>query len=101
MTSSAIDDRERIARYMKSSPGVLDVLDVVIDMLTKSDKIASASSLISDGEWIWRVDSVHYFGRYNIDIPEEFLEHVRTKNYTPPIDITLSPEFDSEMLEYF
>lgn len=101
LTSGATGDRERIAQYMESSPGVLDVLDVVTDVLNNTDRIASASSLISDGEWIWRVDSVHYFGKYNLEIPEEFLEHVRMRNYVPPNDVTLSPEFESEMLEYF
>ncbi|MFE3759468.1 hypothetical protein ACFXO9_34645 [Nocardia tengchongensis] len=100
-TDRVIDDREQVLEYMRTAPGVLDVLDVLTDMINNTDKIRSASSLISDGEWIWRVDSAHYLSRHNLDIPDEFLQHVREHNYTPPKAIDFTPELESEMLDYF
>ncbi|WP_433562080.1 hypothetical protein ACQP1O_31835 [Nocardia sp. CA-151230] len=100
-TDRVIGDRARVLEYMCAAPGVLDVLDVLTDMINNTDKIQSASSLISDGEWIWRVDSIHYLSRYDLDIPDEFLQHVRARNYEPPNAMDFTPEFESEMLKYF
>ena len=100
-TDRVIDDRERVLKYMRGAPGVFDVLDVLTDMVDGSAEIMSASSLISDGEWIWRVDSMHYLGRYGLDVPDEFLRHVRACDYEPPASIAFTPEFEAEMLGYF
>lgn len=101
VTEHVIEDRERVLGYMRAAPGVFDVLDVLKDLINDTDQIMSASSLISDGVWIWRVDSMHYLSRYDLDIPEEFLRHVRERNYEPPASIDFTPEFESRMLTYF
>ncbi|WP_067885838.1 hypothetical protein [Nocardia vaccinii] len=100
-TDRVIEDRAEIVAYMRSAPGVFDVLDVLTDLVDGDQRIMSASSLISDGEWIWRVDSVHYLANYGLDIPEEFLRHVRGRKYTPPTEVDDSDEFDSAVLQYF
>lgn len=100
-TDRVIEDRAEIVEYMRSAPGVFDVLDVLTDLVDGTERIMSASSLISDGEWIWRVDSVHYLSRYGLDIPEDFLRHVRERRYLPPTEVDDSDEFDSAVQQYF
>lgn len=100
-TGRTIGDRESVLEYMRGAPGVFDVLDVLEDLINDTDQIMSASSLVSDGIWIWRVDSMHYLSRYDLDIPEEFLLHVRQRNYDPPKSIDFTPDFEAGMLVYF
>ncbi|TCO55945.1 hypothetical protein [Actinocrispum wychmicini] len=101
-TDRVIDDRERVIEYMRTAPPVLDVLDVEVDMVNGTDQIMSASSLISDGEWIWRKDSIHYLSRYPLDLPDGFLQHVRARDYEPPAhdDVNFS-EIEADVLKYF
>ncbi|WP_280179836.1 hypothetical protein [Nocardia cyriacigeorgica] len=100
-TQRPIDDRSRIVDYLRAAPPVLDVLDVERDLIDNTHQITSAASLISDGTWIWRVDSIHYLSRYAIDIPDEFLTHVRGLDYRPPATVPDSEEFDAAMMDYF
>lgn len=100
-TAGVVADRDRVVEYLRTAPTVLDVLDVLVDMVDGSESIRSASSLISDGVWIWRVDSVHYLDRYPLEIPEEFLAHVRARDYRPPAAVDYTDEFEAEMLKFF
>ncbi|MFE3442181.1 hypothetical protein ACFXNW_04035 [Nocardia sp. NPDC059180] len=100
-TQRPIEDRAHILDYLRAAPPVLDVLDVERDLIDNTQNIMSAASLISDGTWIWRVDSIHYLSRYAIDIPDEFLQHVRGLDYRPPTSAPDSEEFDAAMMSYF
>jgi hypothetical protein len=100
-TERTIEDRAEVLNYLRSAPGVFDVLDVLTDLVNGTDKIMSASSLISDGEWVWRVDSIHYLANYNLDIPDDFLRHVRASGYTPPETVEFTADFESALLVYF
>ncbi|WP_280234965.1 hypothetical protein [Nocardia cyriacigeorgica] len=100
-TQRTIEDRAQILDYLRAAPPVLDVLDVERDLVDNTKNITSAGSLISDGIWIWRVDSIHYLSRYAIDIPDEFLRHVRALDYRPPAAVPYTEEFDAAMMSYF
>ncbi|MBB5912855.1 hypothetical protein BJY24_001722 [Nocardia transvalensis] len=99
-TSRVIEDRDRILEYLRTAPAVFDVLDVLVDVVNGTDRIMSASSLRSDGVWIWRVDSIHYLSHYELDIPDSFLRHVRARDYRPPADVDYD-EFEAQILKYF
>ncbi len=87
---------------MNSCTPVFDVLADVNDLIDERKTIRSGASLFSDGEWIWRADSVHYLANYPLRIPPAFLEHVRSRNYQPPTDIDVSdPSFDDAISMYF
>ncbi|MEV6274652.1 hypothetical protein [Nocardia sp. NPDC051832] len=96
-----LSDWEAVLEYMRSAPAVFDVLDVVADVFDPATQISSASSLHSDGQWIWRVDSIHYLSKYHFPVPEEFLRHVRAAGYQPPSAAPSSEEFDAAVLTYF
>ncbi|WP_097245139.1 hypothetical protein [Nocardia amikacinitolerans] len=96
-----LTDRQAILEYMRSAPPVFDVLEDVTDLLDDSTVIPGGPSLISDGRWIWRVDSIHYLATYRFNFPEEFLFHVRDSGYRPPTEVPDSDEFDAEVLSYF
>lgn len=95
------EDRDRILDYVRNAPPVFDVMETVQDLTDGNHKIPGGPSLISDGEWIWRLDSVHYLSHYSLDFPDDFLAHVRARNYQPPANVDWTDEFESSMLKYF
>ncbi|WP_405133491.1 hypothetical protein [Nocardia sp. NBC_01388] len=101
-TDQPVDDRNLVAEYMRAATPVFDVPGDVTDLLDVTKSIRSGPSLVSDGEWIWRVDSVHYLENYALEIPAEFLDHVRGRNYRPSSDVDVSDvKFDAAITAYF
>ncbi|MEU6561081.1 hypothetical protein [Nocardia nova] len=88
--------------YMEAGAAIFDVLDDVVDLVDNTTWIRSGPSLISDGTWLWRIDSIHYLRNYSLDIPQEFLDHVRTREYqqTGAVDAA-DPVFDTAISAYF
>ncbi|MEU8896231.1 hypothetical protein [Nocardia sp. NPDC048505] len=99
--TQALGDQQEILQYMRSATPVFDVLEDVVDIVNNSTMIPSGPSLISDGQWIWRVDSIHYLSSYRLAFPEAFVQHVRAQNYRPPVSLPATDEFDAEVLSYF
>ncbi|MBF6211536.1 hypothetical protein IU487_10810 [Nocardia puris] len=96
-----LTDRQAILDYMRAAPPVFDVLEDVVDLFDNTTVIPGGSSLLSDGQWIWRVDSIHYLATYRLAFPEPFLYHVRGANYQPPAAAPDNDEFDAAVLTYF
>ncbi|WP_227984237.1 hypothetical protein [Nocardia spumae] len=91
-----------MADYMEACTPVFDVLEDVVDLVDGREWIRSGPTLLSDGAWIWRLDSVHYLRHYSLDIPQEFLDHVQSRDYRPVDDVDASaPEFDDAISAYF
>ncbi|WP_405179648.1 hypothetical protein OG225_38745 [Nocardia sp. NBC_01377] len=86
---------------MRSATTVFDVLEDVTDLFRPGNVIPGGSSLISDGRWIWRVDSIHYLADHPLAFPEAFLRHVRSAEYRPPTALPSNDEFDLAVLTYF
>ncbi|MFI6870189.1 hypothetical protein [Nocardia sp. NPDC050406] len=101
-TAEGVEDRERVIEYMKAGTPVFDVMGSAPDLLGGSNGIGSGQSLVSDGEWIWRVDSIHYLAHHPLAIPESFLVHVRARNYVPDSDVNVADaKFDAAIQTYF
>lgn len=99
--TQTLGDQQDILNYMRAATPVFDVLEDVVDIVDNTTMIPSGPSLLSDGQWIWRVDSIHYLGTYRLAFPEPFVQHVREQNYRPPLTLPATDEFDAEVLTYF
>ncbi|GAB4583200.1 hypothetical protein [Nocardia sp. IFM 10818] len=101
-TELLADNRDRVVEYMKAATPVFDVMGDSPDLLDSAKRIGSGPSLMSDGEWIWRVDSIHYLSHYPLTIPDEFLTHVHARNYQPAGNVDVADEkFDTAIKTYF
>ncbi|MFB8138560.1 WD40 repeat domain-containing protein [Streptomyces parvus] len=97
-TGQVLDDRDRVIAYMKTEEfGALDYMSAVPDLLDRKEFIPGGPSLHTDGVWVWRTDSIHCFERHRLEIPEEFLRHVRAGGHRPHADHA----FDFDDLEPF
>ncbi|MFE0041037.1 hypothetical protein [Streptomyces sp. NPDC059015] len=75
---------EGVVRYLKAGHPILDVADSARDVLGGASRIAGSSSVLTDGEWVWRWDLTYYVERYNVALPELFVEHMRKRLYQVP-----------------
>jgi hypothetical protein len=67
--------------YLKSGYVLLDAPETAVDAIDGRARIAGASSLVSDGTWLWRLDLVHYLSKYHLSLPGDFIEHLAQRNY--------------------
>lgn len=44
---------------------------------------------LSDGKWIWPEGLAVYVGQYDIELPEEFVEHARENDFRIPPEVDL------------
>jgi hypothetical protein len=39
---------------------------------------------MTDGTWVWPSDLAFYVERYHVELPTDFVEHVRSCGWNPP-----------------
>ncbi|MEV7815605.1 hypothetical protein AB0P05_33585 [Streptomyces flaveolus] len=78
-------DEDRIAAYLESGLEIYSTMGAERDVLTGEEWIVGSGSLMTDGTWLWPVDLTHYVRRHHAALPQEFLDHIRTSNYTVPV----------------
>jgi hypothetical protein len=101
-TGRVISDRSKIAEYMNAGIPVFDIMEDVVDLIDGREWIRGGPSLLTDGEWLWRRDSIYYLRNYPLDIPDQFLDHVRRRNYQPSTEVDVADEsFDEAIAAYF
>ncbi|MGW0412330.1 hypothetical protein ACWERI_27760 [Streptomyces collinus] len=76
-----------IVGYLKSGYPILDVMELTTDVIGGAFRVPGGSSVLTDGQYVWREDLAWYVERYNIDLPQDFLEIARRHGFrTPPAD---------------
>ncbi|MFD9435992.1 hypothetical protein [Streptomyces sp. NPDC060002] len=62
-----------VVAYLRAGHPILDVSESCLDVVDGQGRIRSGSSVLSDGEWVWRWDLGHYVEKYAVDLPDGFL----------------------------
>ncbi|MFF0779653.1 hypothetical protein [Streptomyces sp. NPDC003720] len=78
-------DEDRVLAYLESALEIYTTMGAERDALTGEEWIVGSGSLMTDGTWLWPVDLTHYVRRHHAALPQEFLDHIRTNNYTVPV----------------
>jgi hypothetical protein len=77
-------DAERIVAYLKAGVGLAGVGKYVDDILNPSARFAISLGLETDGVWLWRADLPYYVGTYHVELPDEFVTHMRQNGWAVP-----------------
>ena len=56
-----------VAVYLRSGHVLIDVLETRLDVLDGS-AVEESSSVLGDGQWIWREDLAHYVAKYRLGL---------------------------------
>lgn len=72
-------DEARIVEYLDVGHRITAVMEAGVDVLTGSvhRHTSGCSSLVTDGEWMWRADFAHYLETYHVPLPAAFTARVR------------------------
>jgi hypothetical protein len=95
----SLPDAEQVVAYLRGGHVLIDMMDVQKDWFDPSHKIMDGPTVVTDGEWYWRIDLAHYVGRHHLRLPADFLARIRDNDYTvPDLDeptlIAISDEID-------
>ncbi|MFC5070942.1 hypothetical protein ACFPN0_04975 [Kitasatospora cinereorecta] len=76
--------KSKIVGYLQSGYPIFDIMETTSDVIEKSFQIPGGSSLMSDGQFVWRLDLAAYVETYNIDLPSRFLSFVIENEFSVP-----------------
>jgi hypothetical protein len=80
-------DTGAVATYLRSGNSMVDTMEAVFDVITGESfyEVSGASSLLTDGVWLWRYDLAHYVEKYRLWVPPEFVEHAASLGFQAPV----------------
>ncbi|MBB4891701.1 hypothetical protein FHS39_000701 [Streptomyces olivoverticillatus] len=76
--------REDVARYLDGGHPIFDIMESTVDVIGNVFRVPGGSSVMTDGEFVWRTDLSSYVTRYSIRLPEEFLKFMQEKQFKVP-----------------
>lgn len=87
ITCNPPSDENRLVEYLSAGNYVASVMEALEDVLTGElfKESGGCSSLLTDGLWLWRQDLSHYVRRHHVRLPDEFILHIRSNLYLPPV----------------
>jgi hypothetical protein len=79
-----LEDVDLVTQYLDNGYVLIDMMDIQRDVLDPEQEILNGSSILTDGDWLWRQDLSYYVRRYHVTLPPELLATVRERRYTMP-----------------
>jgi hypothetical protein len=77
-------DEEKISRYLKEGVPVLHIMGGSPDIVSGDGERAGGASILTDGNWVWRMDLKYYLDKYHVLLDDEFVQHIRKRGYPLP-----------------
>ncbi len=73
--------KEKICAYLDEGIVVIVCPGVTRDIVDENAGPTGTGSACTDGTWLWPDDLSYYVSKYNISIPEAFLETMKVNNW--------------------
>ena len=71
-----MEEKEKVVQYMNTRSEVIAAAPAIVrDVLNPEVKIPELL-LMSDGKYQWRSDIIYYVEKYDLELPEEFVNYV-------------------------
>ncbi|WP_146074977.1 hypothetical protein [Streptomyces sp. Ru73] len=74
--------REPLAHYLEESPSLMSAGNIA-DPLDAEKGPVVPFGFSTDGEWAWPTYWAYFVREYGVSVPEDFLAHARTRNFSP------------------
>ncbi|MER6843805.1 hypothetical protein [Streptomyces platensis] len=74
--------REPLAMYLTGSCSLLAAGNIQ-DPMNSEKGVVVPFGYCTDGEWVWPAYWGYFVQEYGVQIPDEFIDHVRGRNFTP------------------
>lgn len=96
-------NQEKLLQYLRSGhvlglPMGADLADP-FDRPNKANVIIQGEILggatpMTDGEWFWYAGLIHFIDKYNVRVPQEFLDHAVAQNWRVKADLRQDCQYD-------
>lgn len=78
LINKPMKEKEKILKYMKNCKITSTSPAIITDLINPEIKFAELYCM-TDGKYGWRSDVIYYLEKYDMELPEEFIQHVLTK----------------------
>lgn len=81
---AAYPDKQQLLTYLRTAPTLIAYFTMTHDELDATRPELGPLILRTDDMWVWRSDLAHYVDRYDVALPDEFLDHAAARSWVPP-----------------
>ena len=85
--------RTHVASYLRAGTIFFAWMEYTRDVVGDAFGVSGGSAVLSDGRFYWRADAAEYVETYGIAIPVEAIDHMRSRQWIPPIIAEGSDEY--------
>lgn len=71
-------NKDKILRYLRNGKVIAAAAGVARDIFT-GERIDGEFLLFSDDKYEWSTEIVHYYDKYNLALPQDFIDNVMSK----------------------
>jgi hypothetical protein len=84
-STSELERKTKILRYLNSGLHFAHYMGIVRDLLDRYDRtIDLGPDVFTDGVWAWTSEIHYYVQKYNLALPNDFLNHMEAFNWKAP-----------------
>ena len=76
------DETAQICSYLKNGTIYIACCGVCYDVIDQEKGVAGVPSLLTDGVWIWPGDLAYYVENYNLNLPANFIDHMKANRWS-------------------
>ena len=81
--TSPLSDECQILEYLRTGIAFTWAPGLENDILAP-EKVIGSICILTDGVWAWPDSLRYYLENYHVVLPQEFVEHVQSRNYVVP-----------------
>lgn len=75
---------DAVLNYLDAGHVLIDVMDIENDPFNPVQQLFNGSTMLTDGEWLWRQDYTYYIRYHDVVVPPDFLAAVPARAYVVP-----------------
>ncbi len=87
-------ESELVYNYLRHAPVLAACTGFASDVVNPDKGVSGVPSCMTDGVWVWPGDLAYYVDNYSLKISDEFLKHMKSRNWDPSFDVS-ALDFDN------
>lgn len=76
------DQSSNVVAYLKDGAYLATMPALMWDILSDARHEICGAGVLTDGVWCWPSDLFYYVDKYAVGVPDDFLAHMRSKNWS-------------------
>jgi hypothetical protein len=79
-----LPDLEQVVGYLEAGHVLIHMMDIADDPFDPEQQVMNGSTVLTDGDWLWRKDLAFFVRRHHVAVPADFLALIRGRDYAVP-----------------